>query len=228
MRNEPTTTQEPSNTDNRGAAARRARTLELLHRQSSRTSEGELAARIAADAPGANAGASDDEVRDLHVVLRHVDLPKIAAAGLVSWDESTGTVEPAEDPTLCETEARQLFADGWDDAAAVSRYEQRRAALDVLREVDGEVSVDDLAAEVAAHETDDDVAPSASDVDDVGTALYHRHLPKLQDANLIEYDPVGGTVSYTGPPGPARRSRACPSDRSGGSRGAGREDERER
>lgn len=214
MQPEPRGRRDRSGTEGPGTATRRQRILEHLERRSDRTSEHELAARIAAGGPGSAADASDEAVRDVHVALRHLDLPKVAAAGLVDWDESTGTVEPAEDPTLSETEARQLFADGWDDAAAVSRNERRRAALARLREVGSEVTVSDLAAEVAAHETDDDVAPAASDVDEVGVALHHRHLPRLEDANLVEYDPGTGTVVYTGPPAGERGTDRDGSDES--------------
>lgn len=204
MQPEPRATKELSETDGLGTAARRKRILEHLRRQSDRTSEHELAARIAAGDPGSDADVSDEDVRDVHVALRHVDLPKAEAAGLVSWDEATGTVEPAADADLSETEVRQLFADGWDDADAVSRQERRRAALALLRKTEGEVSLDDLAAEVAAHESEDDIAPSASDVDDVGVALHHRHLPRFEEADLVEYDPAAGTVVYRGPDDPER------------------------
>lgn len=205
MHPEPAANQDPSEPDDFGRAARRQRILEHLERQPGRTSEHELAARIAAgrhgtDAePGPDPDVSEEDVRDLHVVLRHVDLPKADAAGLVSWDEATGTVEPAEVTDISETEARQLFVDGWDDADALSRNERRRTALALLRDAEGAVSVSDLAAEVAAHETDDEVAPAASDVDELGVALHHRHLPKLEDASLVEYDQAAGTVVYTGP-----------------------------
>lgn len=209
----------PSSTERPEPTSRRRRLLDHLRGRSDPVSEGELAARIAAGDREPSEEVPDDEVRAVHVALRHVDLPRVSDAGLVSWDESTGTLEPVEDPDLSETEVRQLFADGWDDAAAVSRYERRRAAIAVLRETSGDVQVNDVAAEVAAHETEDEVAPSASDVDEVGVALHHRHLPKLQEANLVEYDPVEGTVAYTGPSEPEREGnpdwsgRQPPTDR---------------
>lgn len=199
---------EPSRTDDRGTSSRRRRILEHVRGRSEPVKEGELAARIAANDPDSTADStedvSDEQVRDVEIALRHVDLPKAEAAGLVTWDESEGVVEPAADADLTETEARQLFADGWNDATAVSRHERRQAALTVLRDVEGEVSLSDLAAEVADHESDTDVAPSASDVDDAEAALHHRHLPRLADAGLVEYDSTEGTVRYSGPDGPER------------------------
>lgn len=205
MQREPTATGKRSGTDGLETAARRQRILEHLQRRSDRMSEHELAARIAAGGTASDGDVSEEDVRDIHVALRHVDLPKADAAGLVSWDESSGTVEPADEADLSETEARQLIADGWDDADAVSRNGRRRAALAFLRESEGEVTLNDLAAEVAAHETDDDVAPSAGDVDEVGVALHHRHLPRFEAADLVEYDPTAGTVVYRGHDGSQQR-----------------------
>lgn len=227
MQRESAVTRGTPEDDDSGPGSRRRRILEHLRQQSERVSESELAARIAADERWeraesggdheTDADADDEKVRDLQVVLRHVDLPKAAAAGMIEWDAESGTVQPAEVPEVGETEARQLVADGWDDEAAVSQRDLRRTAVAALREAGGELSVGDLATEVAAHETGDDVAPVAADADEVGVALHHRVLPKLEESGLVEYDPEGDTVVYAGPSGAE----------SGGRPGAGRRDRTE-
>lgn len=212
MQNEAPTAKKQSESDGNESTDRRRRVLEHLQGQSDRLSERELAARVAASDREADEDVSDETVREHHVALRHVDLPKVEAAGLVSWDESTGTVEPADDLDLSEPEIRQLFPDSWDDPTTVSQYERRQAALAALREMGGETTMTDLAAKVAAYEVDDD-APAAGDIDDIGVALHHHHLPTLEDAGLVEYDPASETVAYTGPTEPEGRDDADTSDR---------------
>lgn len=170
-------------------------------------SEEELAARVAAGDVEPD-DVADEDVQDIHVALRHIDLPKAAEAGLVTWDPEEGTVTPDGDHDISETEFRQLFDDGWDDAAAVARDRQRRATLDVLETIGDEVSLPELAAKVAAHEAD--AEPSSEDVDDVATALHHRHLPKLRKAGLVEYDTDTETITYLTDAASRRRIRDTP------------------
>lgn len=62
--------------------------------------------------------------------------------------------------------------------------ERRRQILRVLWDADGAVSLADLADEIArrARASADDVPPDAVRVK---TALYHVHLPKLVDVDLV-------------------------------------------
>lgn len=180
----------PDRDDNLGRGARRERVLSHIRRNSHRMSERELAARVAAGDDRSPEEVPEDEIRDLHVALRHVDLPKAAEVGLVEWDPLAGTVEPAADPDaeapLGELESRLLYADGWDGEATVTRKDRRRAALDALAAAGDELSVETLAARVAADEGGD---PTERDVEAIATVLHHRHLPRLGDLGLVDYDP---------------------------------------
>ncbi|UPV99270.1 hypothetical protein M0R88_12130 [Halorussus gelatinilyticus] len=80
------------------------------------------------------------------------------------------------------------------------------AAFDLLRDArrrgviytvkrNGRTSVSELARRIAAWQsTDGDDAP---DRDTVETSLVHAHLPKLDDAGVVEYDREEGTVEFT-------------------------------
>lgn len=76
----------------------------------------------------------------------------------------------------------------------------RRFVLYYLRDHEV-VSVDDLAREVAAVEAG--IPPDGVSEDErerAATRLVHNHLPRLEDARFIEYDPRNHTIRYTEPP----------------------------
>ena len=74
----------------------------------------------------------------------------------------------------------------------------RRRALSALWTADGETTLDDLAAATVARAEDvgcDDV--TTDERERAAAALHHRHLPRLADANVVEYDLAEGTVELT-------------------------------
>ena len=73
---------------------------------------------------------------------------------------------------------------------------QRRGILAALAEADDNVAAfSDLIDRVVARE-----GVSERSRDRVATGLFHRHLPKLADADLVEYDARSETVRYRGGP----------------------------
>jgi predicted transcriptional regulator len=65
--------------------------------------------------------------------------------------------------------------------------EQRRRVLAALCEAEAPLSLTELAAELTRSETDPQggVGP---DLENRTVQLYHRHIPKLVDAGLVEFD----------------------------------------
>ena len=87
-------------------------------------------------------------------------------------------------PTLSPETVFELFGD-----------RHRRAVFAYLENTDnGRASVSDLAAHVAQHACADD-SPSQ-----ITVHLHHKHLPKIDAANLIDYDREHETVRYVGHP----------------------------
>ena len=91
-----------------------------------------------------------------------------------------------DEQATTETDLDQLFevlADG-----------KRRQLLAYLVETD-----DDVAAfsELIEHVADDSDGES-SDNERIAVGLHHTHLPKLADADLVEYDPRSEVVRYRG------------------------------
>ena len=74
--------------------------------------------------------------------------------------------------------------------------ERRRQVLLTLRECDSTVSLDELALRVASRTQESTVGGESQELTDrVKTSLHHAHLPKLHDANVVEYDVDQGTVA---------------------------------
>ena len=73
---------------------------------------------------------------------------------------------------------------------------RRRFVLYYLNQVDEEVEIGELADEVAAWENETDVDDLTSQQRKrVYVSLYQTHVPKMEDAGIIEYDSDRGTVA---------------------------------
>lgn len=71
--------------------------------------------------------------------------------------------------------------------------EKRRTALDILERSTLPVELMDLAAAVAKLETDEEVVDKRT-IERFGETLHHRHLPKMDNLGIIEYDSVAHRV----------------------------------
>lgn len=109
------------------------------------------------------------------------------------------TITPHPDGDCAETVSEILdWLDGADVSAEslsaafdVLAERRRRVALSVLREYDDDLTLADLAEEVArceATETDRLADISPETVTEVYVSLYHDHVPRLVDADLLEYE----------------------------------------
>jgi hypothetical protein len=74
-----------------------------------------------------------------------------------------------------------------DERFELLASERRRLALEVLSDRDTPLGLDDLATAVATRRSDD-LAPDSDAVERTAVSLHHAHLPRLADANVIEYD----------------------------------------
>lgn len=71
----------------------------------------------------------------------------------------------------------------------------RRRVVAALRESEGAMALDELAAEAVAR--GEGVAPEAVSADRrkrTAASLHHCHLPKLEEADVAAYDPVANQV----------------------------------
>ena len=75
---------------------------------------------------------------------------------------------------------------------------RRRRVLKYLRDVDGEVTLSDLAEHIAAIENDKTEAQlTSSERKRVYVGLYQCHLPKMDDAGAIDYNQSRGLIRRT-------------------------------
>lgn len=76
--------------------------------------------------------------------------------------------------------------------------QRRRHVLHCLREHDAPVELSDVAEEVAAREQGIPPAEvSEEEARQVHLVLYHTHVPKLRDANVVRYDQRADTVALS-------------------------------
>lgn len=109
-------------------------------------------------------------------------------------ENETETVETTEwfgDPKSA-TQSIHERLDEVFDALADSR---RRHALSYLSEKTGDAAtLSELVAEVVARESDRE--RDFEYYESVAIELHHRHLPKLEESGLVEYDERSQTVRY--------------------------------
>ncbi|WP_135828085.1 DUF7344 domain-containing protein [Halorussus halobius] len=109
--------------------------------------------------------------------------------------DSDSQVSDLVDEDDAESERAELSRDLVFD---VLKNRRRRYALHYLRRADGTVQLSELAEQVAAWENDITVdAISAAERKRVYTALYQSHLPKLDDAGIVDYNQNRGIVELS-------------------------------
>lgn len=78
-----------------------------------------------------------------------------------------------------------------DDLIGAIQHPVRRAVLARVNDSEGPLTVDSLGSDIAAGEG----PPGTADAErDVLVSLAHVHLPKLDEADLVDYDHRAGTV----------------------------------
>ncbi|MFC4543788.1 hypothetical protein ACFO5R_17820 [Halosolutus amylolyticus] len=85
-----------------------------------------------------------------------------------------------------------------DTAFDLCRNRRRRALLTLLADRDRQVTVQDLAKDLAVRERDGPITEVPGEiVTEIHTMLYHVHLPKLSAAKVVDYDHERGHVALT-------------------------------
>jgi DNA-binding transcriptional ArsR family regulator len=93
-----------------------------------------------------------------------------------------------------------------DDSARLSKdvifellkNRRRREVLSYLLEAEETVTLGELAEQIAAWENDTDINALSSDQRKrVYVALYQTHLPKMDDAGIVEYDQDRGLITLS-------------------------------
>jgi len=182
------------------ASTRRRRVLEILSNRSQPITVTDLATEVAAaETEQPLIDISPEESGEVEQTLRHVHLPKLAEADIVTETDGAITTTQLTDR---QTQRIQLLlgtdTDDWDAVCDALAHERRRTVLRVLSEHGEPMDRSTLAAEVAVSSQSDDHTQIATDPIEV--ELHHRHLPKLVESKLISYDRSEETVQYEGHP----------------------------
>ena len=119
----------------------------------------------------------------------------------VTDSSSEGVVAPGEETV---SEILTSRSDAEEDSLSrdlvfdVLKNRRRRHALHYLKQKEEPVELSELAEQVAAWENDSTVEGiSAAERKRVYTALYQSHLPKLDDAGIVEYNQSRGIVELS-------------------------------
>ncbi|MFP8958259.1 hypothetical protein ACLI4Y_16180 [Natrialbaceae archaeon A-CW3] len=144
--------------------------------------------------------STDDSIQRLLVDLRHVHLPILDDVGLLEWERANNTLtltEQLSESTLTSLlEAADALGDERLDLVTDSR---RRQILSTARERSSPVSVSELVDDLLEAEDDASEATSIpTHRRELRLSLSHTHLPLLDDADFLAFDPADDTVTFHG------------------------------
>lgn len=178
------------------AASRRRVVLTTLATTETATLERLTDAVLERELATAAAEADEERRTEVAVDLAHVHLPKLEGAGAVEFDADervvTREVHPVHDSPVVRPEVDDEPARTVCEALADGR---RQVALSILRERES-LLAEELASRVVAAERDCgvDAVPDES-VEPCLASLHHAHLPTLEGAGFVAWDPDEGRVS---------------------------------
>jgi hypothetical protein len=158
------------------------------------------------DGIGRQEALGADQQHAVEVSLHHVHLPKLEAAGLLSFDRDTGVLELQLHPDiyggpLTEHLLSSVDQAVWAAVAAVHRDQRRGAVLTLLAQSGPTLDVEHLASRLAESpvRTESQSPDRGREMkEDVEITLHHVHLPILDKVGLVTYDIDSGSVTYTG------------------------------
>lgn len=109
---------------------------------------------------------------------------------------------PSTDPPHVLRAEPAVSRPSFDDIFKLLSEKRRRYAIHHLSTTpEGVATLSDLVEQVAAWETETSVGDVPDDYRKrVEASLHHTHLPKLDDANIIDYDARSESVRYWGQP----------------------------
>ncbi|MFC7128808.1 DUF7344 domain-containing protein [Haloferax chudinovii] len=184
-------------------SSRRRSTIRMVSQSGSPLTIEEIAERIAAqENDKARSQLTSDERKRVYIALYQTHLKKLSEKGVIEFDEANGTVRRGELFDAYLRSLREYIPENGggqrelDNRFHILQNARRRMVIDILEDVDSPVSIGDLAERIASNETDKAIGQlTSSERKRVYTALYQAHLPKLDDANVIDFDKHRGKVS---------------------------------
>ena len=179
---------------------RRRAILATLNNETAPLSEQELAltlARREEEIPGTD--IPPEKAQEIRTGLYHTHLPLLEDSGLINWNREEGSITTTDHAAFEDSQFQRLLetkSDGVDQALSGLSNKHRRLLLAILRDAQTPMSKTTLAQETLQWEQSDS-EPTQEAIDELLVALSHVHLPKLADANIIEYNPETEQVAYT-------------------------------
>lgn len=178
------------------AVTRCRRILVILENNSTRMTGKTLAETLGAiEKDVLTTNLSADYISQIQTSLHHNHLPRLDAVGLIDWNRDRGTVRLEDHPVVSSPDFNQLLMrlkHESDEIAESIANEKRRAILGILQSKGRRLTVDMLVREISVRYSDTYLFDST---EAIRLQLHHRHLPRFDEAGIINYDDEDGKVS---------------------------------
>lgn len=163
-----------------------------------------LAEHLVARRRGIPIAEVPDDAHERAVVgLYHTHLQRLSDAGFVEHDGDGEEATVALASAVDADRVRELIETGegnWTALDVLLSADRRRHVVSLLTTAERTLPLDELAEAVAVLERGDVDEPGADDLDSVRISLHHVHLPRLDDAGVVDYDPDERTVEIASLP----------------------------
>jgi hypothetical protein len=135
-------------------------------------------------------GSADEAtIRDIRISLVHNHVPRLASVDILEWNGETVAFGEELGVPVGELSALLGSHEAHGRLLEVLVHPVRMQLYAILREGAYALTVDELTTELVAREVS-----GFSDPERTKVALYHSHLPAMDDVGAIEFDRCAGLV----------------------------------
>jgi len=182
--------------------SRRRKVIEVVSERGEQININELVEIVTAEEVEVpRSSVTSNQIKRVYVPLYRSHLPKLDSADVIDYDEESGQIYPDVNLQRASNFLKDIESSlentGLDEDLILEllKNSRRRQVIKMLSQRDETIVLGELAELIASEENNVPISNLTSDQRKrIYVALYQTHLPKLDEAGLVDYDQDRGTV----------------------------------